>query len=67
MGELSPLSSIYDLVSHHRAEERRHRHAAMRDGDIIAGSARHRSDSRQLVPGDRPDGDAHRFRFDLAD
>src|SRR6202043_2442450 len=44
MGELSPLSSIYDLVSHHRAEERRHRHAAMRDGDVIAGSARHRSD-----------------------
>src|SRR3984893_19600004 len=67
MGELSPLPSTYDLVSHHRAEERRHRHAAMGDGDIIAGSPRHRSDGRQMIAGDRPDGDAHRLRFDLAD
>jgi aerobic-type carbon monoxide dehydrogenase small subunit (CoxS/CutS family) len=28
---------------------------------------RHRSDGRQVVAGDRPDGDAHRLRFDLAD
>src|SRR4029077_4332528 len=37
MGELSPLPSMYDLVSHHRAEERRHRHAAMGDSDVVAG------------------------------
>jgi len=67
MGELSALPSTYDLVSHHRAQEWRHRHAAMGDGDIVAGSPRHRSDGRQLVAGDRPDGDAHRLRFDLAD
>jgi hypothetical protein len=38
MGELRPLPSTYDLVSHHRAQEGRHRHAAVGDGDIIAGS-----------------------------
>src|SRR6266436_1743024 len=67
MGELSPLPSTYDLVSHHRAEERRHRHAAMGDSDVVAGRPRHRSDGGQMVAGDRPDGDAHRLRFDLAD
>ena len=67
MGELSPLPSMYDLVGDHPAEERRHRHAAMGDRDIVAGSPRHRSDGRQMVAGDRPDGDAHRLRFDLAD
>src|SRR6266403_1634661 len=67
MDELSPLPSMYDLVSDHPAEERRHRHAAMGDGDIVAGSPRHRPDGGQLVAGDRPDGDAHRLRFDLAD
>src|SRR6266446_684382 len=67
IGELSPLPSTYDLVSHHRAQERRHRHAAMGDGDIVAGRPRHRSNGGQMVAGDRPEGDAHRLRFDLAD
>src|SRR6516164_7883922 len=65
--ELGPLPSPNDLVSHRRTEERRHRHTAMGDGDIVAGSPRDRSDSREMVTGDRPDGDAHRLRFDLAD
>ncbi len=51
MGELSPLPSMYDLVSDHPAEERRHRHGAMGDRDIVAGSPRHRSDGRQMVAG----------------
>src|SRR6266446_3534803 len=67
MGKLSPLPPPYDLVSHRRAQERRHRHTAMGDGDIVAGSPRHRSDGRQMVAGDRADGYAHRLRLDLAD
>ena len=67
MGEVGPLPSPYDLVSHHRTEKRRHRHTAMGDREGIAGSPRHRSDRGQMVTGDRPHGDAHRLRFDLAD
>jgi hypothetical protein len=37
IGEFSPLPSAYDLVGHRRAEERRRRHAAMGDGDVVAG------------------------------
>jgi hypothetical protein len=44
MRELGALPSTYDLVSHHRPQKRRHRNAAMGDGDIVTGSPRHRSD-----------------------
>ena len=37
IGEFSPLPSAYDLVGHRRAEERRQRHAATGDGDVVAG------------------------------
>src|SRR5271170_4666612 len=37
IGKLGPLPSAYDLVGHRDAEERRHRHAAMGDGEVVAG------------------------------
>jgi DDE family transposase len=37
IGEFSPLPSAYAFVGHRRAEERRQRHAAMGDGDVVAG------------------------------
>jgi hypothetical protein len=61
------LLSTDDLVGHHRAEERRHRHAAVGDRDIAARRPQHRPDRRQMIAGDRPNGDANRLRFDLAD
>jgi hypothetical protein len=39
----------------------------MGDSGIVAGSPRHASDRRQMVARDRPNCDAHRLRFDLAD
>ena len=39
----------------------------MGDREIVAGDPRHRSDGGQMIAGDRPDGDAHRLRFHLAD
>jgi hypothetical protein len=39
----------------------------MGDSDIVAGIPRHASDRRQMVARDRPNCDAHRLLFDLAD
>jgi hypothetical protein len=39
----------------------------MGDSGILTGSPRHASDRRQMVARDRPNCDAHRLRFDLAD
>src|SRR6516225_2186520 len=65
-GELGPLPPTDDLVGDRRAEKRRHRYPAMGDGDVVAGSPRHRSDRREMVAGDGADGDAHRLGLDLA-
>ena len=44
IGKLRPLAAMYDLVRHRGSEEWRHRHAAVRDGDIVAIQPWHRSD-----------------------
>ena len=41
---------MHDLIRHRRAEERRHRHPAMRDGEIVAVHPRHRTDRGILNP-----------------
>jgi hypothetical protein len=65
--QLRPLLSAHDLVGDGGPQEWRHRHATMRDREVISGNPRHRPDGGEMIAGDRPDRDAHRLGFHIAD